>query len=296
MSGWYYRKQGMIEDTNEGPLTDQQFLQLAFDATINAKTLVVHPKHTKGQWVAAGAIPAAQQRFAEGERARASAKAEHDAAREQQRQEAARRKAEAEQQVAAAKAASPITPLIADGQPEATVSKIYARVAQLLIPGESIEYIAVTAKPLVIAPDCVAITNRRLIVFKQTVLGQMSFSDCLWLNIGNAHIKEGMMFSEFTASIANGGQLHLEYLPKAQARRLYQIAQQREEEAVETRRARAMEESRAGAQNIVVNSPTATTPTEDPIVKLTKLKTLLDQGLIEKDEYDATKAKILASM
>jgi len=34
MSGWYYRKQTLLDETTEGPLTDAEFLQLAFDGRI----------------------------------------------------------------------------------------------------------------------------------------------------------------------------------------------------------------------------------------------------------------------
>ena len=41
---------------------------------------------------------------------------------------------------------------------------------------------------------------------------------------------------------------------------------------------------------------TAADSHDDPVAKLTKLKQMLDAGLIEQSEYDATKARILENM
>jgi membrane protease subunit (stomatin/prohibitin family) len=40
----------------------------------------------------------------------------------------------------------------------------------------------------------------------------------------------------------------------------------------------------------------AAQPSEDPVQRLAKLKTMLDAGLIEQSEFDAAKAKILSSI
>lgn len=50
MSDWYYRKQGLLDETTEGPVSDAGFLQLAYDGKLKLDTLVTHEKHTKGQW------------------------------------------------------------------------------------------------------------------------------------------------------------------------------------------------------------------------------------------------------
>lgn len=44
-----------------------------------------------------------------------------------------------------------------------------------------------------------------------------------------------------------------------------------------------------------MQQPTQPTPPmqEDPVAKLTQLKTLLDQGLITEDDYNQAKAKLL---
>ncbi len=304
MSGWYYRQSGMVEDTTVGPFDDREFLQLALDGKIALNTPVAHPNHTKGQWVLMERIPAARNKYEEGDRQRKAVKAEKQRQKEQAHQEEQARKEAARQraiQEAAERTAnSPIASFLLDGQSETTVAKIYDRLTQILTPQETLEYIAVQAKPIAIAPDCVAITNRRFILFHQKMLGQLDFEDYLWMYLRDAKLKEGVLYAEVSFRATDGRFFSVDYLPKSQARRIYRIAQQREEEAIEIRRNRAMEETRAGASNIVVNA-TATpaspsVPVDDPVVKLQKLKQMLDAGLIEKEEYDAAKAKVLSSM
>ena len=87
------------------------------------------------------------------------------------------------------------------------------------------------------------------------------------------------------------------------SRKIYRIAQEMEENMVELRRNRSMEETRAGASNIVVNNdiggpvsqPLPITDDGDMAV-LTKLKKMFDAGLIDQPEYDSKKREILERM
>lgn len=74
MSDWYYRKQGMLDETTEGPLSDAEFLRLAYDGKMKLDTLVTHQKNTNGQWVTVGQIPAARKKLDEGAEVRRQAK------------------------------------------------------------------------------------------------------------------------------------------------------------------------------------------------------------------------------
>ena len=178
------------------------------------------------------------------------------------------------------------------------------RIQQFLTSNEELLYIAIQKKPVAtIAPDCVAMTSRRLIFFTIKLLGQLSFNDHLWRNVANATIKEGFLGATFSATVTNGQLISIDYLPKAQARMLYRYAQEQEEQAFEDRRTRSMEESRAAAGGVVVQNayvpPTAavtSSPAEDPLAALQKLKTMLDAGLISPEEFAAKKAEILSRM
>ncbi|MCY2987727.1 MAG: PH domain-containing protein [Planctomycetota bacterium] len=309
----------MLAESNEGPFPDEALLQLCFDGKVGPKTLVVHAAKTKGQWLPMERLPAAKKRFEEGELYRQQQKAAEQERKREGREEKQRLKEQAgeaaEQQRQAAiqagaehRANLPFAKFLTDGQSEATIAKLFDRVQQILTSQENIEYMAVQAKPIAIAPDCIVVTNRRFIVFHQKMLGQMDFDDYLWRELFDARIKEGIIYAALSFQATSGRTIQLDYLSKAQARKIYRIAQEREEAALEERRRREMEERRAGASNVVVNTPVAmsasdTPPTpatgasaDDPVARLKKLKVMLDAGLISDDEYNSTKTRILQSM
>ena len=67
-----------------------------------------------------------------------------------------------------------------------------------------------------------------------------------------------------------------------------------------TRRQMLLEENASGASNVNVNMAAMSQPApnqpEDPVAKLSKLKTMLDQELITSEEFQAAKQKILGNM
>jgi hypothetical protein len=116
-------------------------------------------------------------------------------------------------------------------------------------------------------------------------------------------------------------------LPKIQARKLYQYAQERKESEREARRLRDLEQKRAesGAlqfeapvaaayqppvaaapapvvpsappapEPVHIPEPVAVTPKPDELTeKLKKLKTLFDHGLISQEEYNHKKMELLS--
>lgn len=297
MSGWIYIKSGIVSDSQIGPLSDADLLRLAYNGEISLETNLTHPVNTKGRWVQAGQIQGIKKKIEEGKSERAAKKEQEKSARDAAREA---------QRIAAIESASSqetgtISKFIADGQSRSVVEKIWEKVSKITVDKEEIQYIAIQAKPLVIAPDAFVVTNRRFICVRQTMLGSMSFRDFFWLDLGNASIREGMMFAEFSISSISGEVLSMDYLPKEQARTIYRIAQSREEEMRDVRRARKIEETRAGAQNIVVNSPSSqqespAQPKDDSVEKLTKLKKMLDAELITPEEYNETKQRILSTM
>lgn len=190
-----------------------------------------------------------------------------------------------------------------DQDPKA-VEKIVEKVKGLLIIDESIEYIAVQRKPAInLSPDCIALTNKRVIFCRPKNLGfSMEFEDFLWKDVGDTHIKEGILGAEFSVKTISGNQVILDYLPKSQARKLYQFSQGKEEEMNEFRRQRDLEEKRAAAGGVTVNNNSSSNQvpnnnsTDDPTVVLQKLKALLDNGILSQDEFERKKTEILSRM
>lgn len=186
-----------------------------------------------------------------------------------------------------------------------TVEKIYEKVKGLLTSGEEVQYIAVQKKPAVnISPDCIALTSKRIIFCRPKNFGfSMEFQDYVWKDIVDCHMKEGILGAEFSVKTIKGQLNTIDYLPKAQARKLYQFAQEKEEVQQEIRRDRELEEKRAAAGGVVVtanmppNLQSDNTPKqEDPMAALKQLKTLFENELISQQEFEAKKSEILARL
>jgi hypothetical protein len=206
-----------------------------------------------------------------------------------------------------------------DQQDPKAVEKVYTRLVDLLTTGEQIIYIATQKKPLVnILPDCVALTNKRVLFFTPANLGlSIKFIDFVWKDIVDVLIKEEIIGAIFTIRTTKGGEMGVDYLPKVQARKLYQYAQQRKEDEREARRLRDLEEKRAESGSINFGeqanaqsqpAPLALTPEPQPVPvaaepkqdelteKLKKLRTLFENGLISQEEYNAKKLELLSDL
>lgn len=192
--------------------------------------------------------------------------------------------------------------LVVADQPEDVIAGALERVRSLCIVGEEVRYIAVQRKPIVtLTPDSLAITTRRLIYLETGVLGRAKVHDWIWRDVADVSITEGIVGATVQVRLANGGHFSVDYIPKESARALYRLAQEQEEVALEERRARAMEESRAraGGVNILNGTPgpQQLQPTRgDPIESLKRLKQMHEEGLITDAEYQSKRAEIVARM
>ncbi len=202
-----------------------------------------------------------------------------------------------------------------DDQEPKAVEKVYSRLVDLLTTGEEVLYIATQKKPLVnLFPDCVALTNKRVLFFTPANLGlSIKFVDFVWKDIVDVHTKEEIIGAVFTVKTTIGTEMGVDYLPKIQARKLYQYAQERKEAEREARRLRELEEKRAESGSVQFGTPAAayqeapaqpqpTAPAATPVAsdqlteKLKKLKTLFDNGLISQEEYNHKKLDLLSDL
>ncbi len=191
-----------------------------------------------------------------------------------------------------------------DQDPKA-IEKVAVKLNGILMTGEEVEYIAVQKKPAVnISPDCVALTNKRIIFFRTKNLGlSIEFQDYIWKEVADCHLKEEIFGAEFMVKTVKGQINKIDYLPKSQARKLYTVAQEQEEIQKEIRRQRDLEDKRASAGNVTVTSgspsnsqPTQQSQQDDPMASLQKLKMLLDNGLVTQEEFDIKKSEILSRL
>ena len=196
--------------------------------------------------------------------------------------------------------------LVTEEQDPKVIEKVLPKVQEYCTSNEEIQYIAVQKKTIGVnfSPDCIALTNKRIILIRPKSFGlTLEFKDFSWINVADVHLKEGIFAATVTIKTTTGQSDSMEDIPKAQARKLYRFAQEMEEKKKDERRQRDLEDKRATAGGgIVFNAPTAQpqapapAPVEDPMEKLTKMKTMLDNGIITQAEFDAKKAEILSKM
>jgi len=189
--------------------------------------------------------------------------------------------------------------LMNEEQDPGVVEAVHEKFSGILTTDEEVLYIAVQKKPVVnVSPDSILLTTRRMVICRPKILSGFEFEDYLWRDIGDVHLKEGLIGATLTVTTVAGKQLIIDYLPKAQARRAYSISQEMEEKVLEERRRRDLEDKRAAAGGVVLQQPPGVTGSakEDPLQVLTKLKQLLDAGLITQTEYDSKKTEVLSRM
>jgi len=208
---------------------------------------------------------------------------------------------------------------LSDEQEPRAVEKVVGKLNDMLSSNEELIYIAVQKKPAVnLLPDCIAVSNKRIFYCEPGNFGiTMNFKDISWKSIKEVSFKEELFGSKFICVPQHGENIVTEFIPKVQARKLYQAASEQLENFKEQNEKKDADEKKAPTLNAVfedaveieeavIVQPVVETPAPAPYVpvaeeedettlKLRKLKTLYDKQLITQEEYEAKKASILDS-
>lgn len=181
------------------------------------------------------------------------------------------------------------------------VKKVYKRVSEICTEDEKILYIAVRNKFVDLTPDSVVLTSRRFFICHPKLFGRFDFEDYIWRELYDAHLKEDLLGATITMQTTKGHRLCITRLPKAQARRIYAIAQKMEERVREERRKRKMEEERARSGGIIfqgreMQPGSIKAASQDPVQKLKQLKEMLKAELITENDYEEKKKELLSQM
>lgn len=225
-----------------------------------------------------------------------------------------------------------IDKFIQDGQDAKVAEKIHRKIVDMLTAGEFIQYISLQKKPAVtILPDSITISNKRIFLCEFTRLGlATNFEIFSWSDIKDIAFKEEIFGSKVTVIPFVGENLTIDYIPKVQARKLYQLIKTAlEKPAVpqdenlapavvvprpveqasvtatqsaadkatvsETPLARSQEETRA-AFVVDEQMPVDSAVEDELTLKLKRLKTLYDKQLITKAEYENKKTELLSQL
>lgn len=205
---------------------------------------------------------------------------------------------------------------LSDEQDPKAVEKVIGKLNDLLTSGEELLYLAVQKKPAVnLLPDSIAISNKRIFYCEPGNLGlTMNFKDISWKNVKEVSFKEEFFGSKFICVPQHGENIVTEFIPKTQARKLHQAANEQLNNFNEALRQQKLEENRTPVaealpepqsffqspleieEAVVIQQPQIEEPEDETTLKLRKLKTLYDKQLITQDEYESKKSAILDSL
>lgn len=211
-----------------------------------------------------------------------------------------------------------IDQFLTDEQDPKTVDKVVGKLKDLLSSNEELLYIAVQKRPAVnILPNCIALSNKRIFYCEPANFGiTMNFKDISWKSIKEVSFKEELFGSKFICVPQHGENIVTEYIPKVQARKLYQAVQEQLEtyqvelntaqeefkkpvEEMQFTPIEIIEEAEELDMPMLMMEPApeiVEEPEDEATLKLRKLKTLFDKQLINQEEYEAKKASILDSI
>ncbi len=179
---------------------------------------------------------------------------------------------------------------INDGQDPRVVEKLLLKLQDMLAStGEDITYIAVQKKPAVtLFPNSIALTDKRAFLCKSTKLGLATDFEILpWTTIEDISFKEGILGARVTLTPTDGEPAEMGYLPKSQARKLYQFGM----EAL-----KGLEDASPCNGEETLSIPGATESDDELTLKLKKLKSLFERQLITQAEYENKKNELLSQL
>ena len=207
---------------------------------------------------------------------------------------------------------------LTDDQDPKTAEKVLSKLRDMLTSGEAVVYLAIQKKPAVtLIPDCIAVTNKRLFFCLPGNLGlTTNFITFTWEDIKEVSFKEEFFGSKFIAVPQRGENVAIDYIPKVQARKLYQFCNEQLEKKKELERNRSFDEKKLSEPEaesgytsytevdeefVPYISPTpepepTVEPEDEVTLKLKKLKILFEKQLITQEEYESKKADILSQL
>ena len=188
------------------------------------------------------------------------------------------------------------------------LGKPLAELRSVLIPGESLEAIAIQRRLFALTHRriLIAATSGRLVVLTRKLFGGFEVTTIRWQDLEEVTLHVGMLSAALSlragkatdlASLATQGSQRVDFpgLRKEQAQAVYRICQSQDQAWREKRRVRELEELRARSGGIQVTSGPAAAPAgDDAVRRLQEAKQLLDAKLITDAEYEAIKAKIVS--
>ena len=113
-----------------------------------------------------------------------------------------------------------------EGQDPEVIADVYQHVTHIISSHEQIFYIAHQKRKLMKnKPDCVVVTNERLIIIRQGI-GGSRIEDHQWKDVISVEMKEGIMGTTFSVLDRNDHIIQVDDLPMPQLEKLCQMSQE----------------------------------------------------------------------
>jgi hypothetical protein len=198
---------------------------------------------------------------------------------------------------------------LSDDQDPRTAEKVLGKLRDMLTSGEAVIYLAIQKRPAVtLIPDCIAVTNKRIVFCIPENLGlTTNFITFTWAEVKEVSFKEEFFGSKFITIPQRGENVAIDYIPKVQARKLYQFCNEQLEKhrtipsgpetALQNENLADDYASYIEVKDEVAPAISAIPDIEDELTqKLKKLKILFERQLISQEEYERKKADILSQL
>lgn len=207
---------------------------------------------------------------------------------------------------------------LTDDQDPKTAEKVLGKLRDMLTSGEAIAYLAIQKKPAVtLIPDCIAVTNKRIVFYIPQNLGlTTNFITFAWAEVKEVSFKEEFFGSKFITVPQTGENVVIDYIPRVQARKLFQFCNEQLEKQknipgkqdFETQKpsqrgqndedeySSYIEIEEESSPFIQTQNTQVSEPEDEVTAKLKKLKTLFEKQLITQEEYESKKADILSNL
>ena len=192
-------------------------------------------------------------------------------------------------------------------QSEPRLARALEQLSALLVPGETIEAIAVQRRIFALTHRraLVAATTGRLVGMERGLFGSFHPTSVRWQDLKEARVEVGTIGATLTVFFFGSPDLAIagheasriyKGLRKAEAEAVYRVCQAQDQAWREKRRVRELEEMRAKSGGIQLPTAAAGGAQEDTVARLEKAKAMLDKGLISDAEFEALKARIVNTL
>lgn len=202
---------------------------------------------------------------------------------------------------------------LTDDQDPRNAEKVLGKLREMLTSGEAVIYLAIQKRPAVtLIPDCIAITNKRIVFCIPENLGlTTAYKTFPWAEIKEVSFKEEFFGSKFITIPQRGENIAIDYIPKVQARKLFQFSNEQLEkvktlpgfeEKITVLQNDNLADDYASYIEVEVKNTSAIEerqikePEDELTQKLEKLKRLYEKQLISQEEYENKKAEILSRL